>query len=84
MTRQWLTTCRDALDHFEVSDDDLIAAAQRGDQKAFVELCGRDRTEATDGSRHSYRAGFQIAIRVPSPGPTPQSCSEAIPCLCNA
>jgi len=25
----------------EVSDDDLITAAQRGDQKAFVELCGR-------------------------------------------
>src|SRR5260370_27516155 len=41
-----------------------------------------DRT--ADESRHSYRAGFQIAIRVPSPGPTPQSCSEAIPYLCNA
>src|ERR1700722_3499888 len=27
--------------HAEVSDDDLITAAQRGDQKAFVELCGR-------------------------------------------
>jgi len=25
----------------EVSDDDLITAAQRGDQQAFVELCGR-------------------------------------------
>lgn len=25
----------------EVSDDDLITAAQRGDQKAFAELCGR-------------------------------------------
>ncbi len=25
----------------EVSDDELITAAQRGDQKAFVELCGR-------------------------------------------
>jgi RNA polymerase sigma-70 factor (ECF subfamily) len=30
-----------ACDHSEVSDDDLITAAQRGDQKAFVELCGR-------------------------------------------
>jgi RNA polymerase sigma-70 factor (ECF subfamily) len=30
-------TCR----HSEVSDDDLITAAQRGDQKAFVVLCGR-------------------------------------------
>jgi RNA polymerase sigma-70 factor (ECF subfamily) len=28
-------------DHSEVSDDDLITAAQRGDQQAFVELCGR-------------------------------------------
>ena len=27
--------------HAEVSDDDLITAAQRGDQKAFVDLCGR-------------------------------------------
>jgi RNA polymerase sigma-70 factor, ECF subfamily len=27
--------------HSEVSDDDLITAAQRGNQKAFVELCGR-------------------------------------------
>jgi hypothetical protein len=27
--------------HAEVSDDDLIAAAQRGDQQAFVELCAR-------------------------------------------
>jgi hypothetical protein len=25
--------------HSEVSDDDLITAAQRGDQQAFVELC---------------------------------------------
>jgi RNA polymerase sigma-70 factor, ECF subfamily len=25
----------------EISDDDLITAAQRGDQKAFAELCGR-------------------------------------------
>ena len=25
----------------EVSDDDLVTAAQQGDQKAFVELCGR-------------------------------------------
>src|SRR6202161_2347613 len=30
-----------ARGHAEVSDDDLITAAQRGDQKAFVELCGR-------------------------------------------
>jgi RNA polymerase sigma-70 factor, ECF subfamily len=30
-----------ACGHSEVSDDDLITAAQRGDQKAFVELCGR-------------------------------------------
>jgi RNA polymerase sigma-70 factor, ECF subfamily len=28
----------------EVSDDDLITAAQRGDQKAFAELCGRHST----------------------------------------
>lgn len=28
-------------DHSEVSDDDLIAGAQRGDQQAFAELCGR-------------------------------------------
>jgi len=41
-----------------------------------------DRT--ADESRHSYRAGCQIAIRMPSPGPTPQSCSAAIPYLCNA
>ncbi len=27
--------------HAEISDDDLITAAQHGDQKAFVELCGR-------------------------------------------
>jgi hypothetical protein len=27
--------------HSEVSDDDLITAAQRGDQQAFVELCAR-------------------------------------------
>jgi RNA polymerase sigma-70 factor, ECF subfamily len=31
----------DAGGHSEVSDDDLITAAQRGDQQAFVELCGR-------------------------------------------
>ena len=30
-----------ARGHAEVSDDDLISAAQRGDQRAFVELCGR-------------------------------------------
>jgi RNA polymerase sigma-70 factor (ECF subfamily) len=30
-----------ARDHAEVSDDDLITAAQCGDQKAFVELCRR-------------------------------------------
>jgi RNA polymerase sigma-70 factor, ECF subfamily len=30
-----------ALGRAEASDDDLITAAQRGDQKAFVELCGR-------------------------------------------
>jgi RNA polymerase sigma-70 factor (ECF subfamily) len=30
-----------AYGHAEVSDDDLITAAQGGDQKAFVELCGR-------------------------------------------
>lgn len=30
-----------AIEHAEASDDDLITAAQRGDQKAFVELCGR-------------------------------------------
>ena len=30
-----------ASDHFHASDDDLITAAQRGDQRAFVELCGR-------------------------------------------
>jgi RNA polymerase sigma-70 factor, ECF subfamily len=30
--------------HSEVSDDDLITAAQRGDQKAFAELCGRHST----------------------------------------
>lgn len=28
----------------EASDDDLITAAQRGDQRAFVELCGRHST----------------------------------------
>jgi len=28
----------------EVSEDDLITSAQRGDQKAFVELCGRHST----------------------------------------
>ena len=30
-----------ARGHAEVSDDDLITAAQRGDQRAFAELCGR-------------------------------------------
>jgi RNA polymerase sigma-70 factor (ECF subfamily) len=30
-----------AYGHSEVSDDDLITAAQRGDQTAFVALCGR-------------------------------------------
>src|SRR3984957_8232176 len=30
-----------ACAYSEVSDDDLVTAAQRGDQKAFVELCGR-------------------------------------------
>ena len=30
-----------ARGHAEVSDDDLITAARRGDQKAFAELCGR-------------------------------------------
>jgi RNA polymerase sigma-70 factor, ECF subfamily len=30
-----------ASGHCVVSDDDLITAAQRGDEKAFVELCGR-------------------------------------------
>jgi RNA polymerase sigma-70 factor, ECF subfamily len=33
-----------ASGHSEVSDDDLITAAQRGDQKAFVELCRRHST----------------------------------------
>jgi RNA polymerase sigma-70 factor (ECF subfamily) len=33
-------TCR----HSEVSDDDLVTAAQCGDQKAFVALCGRHST----------------------------------------
>ncbi len=33
-----------ACDDSDVSDDDLITAAQRGDQKAFVELCGRHST----------------------------------------
>ena len=33
-----------AFGHSKVSDDDLITAAQRGDQKAFVELCGRHST----------------------------------------
>jgi RNA polymerase sigma-70 factor, ECF subfamily len=30
--------------HSEVSEDDLITAAQRGDQQAFMELCGRHST----------------------------------------
>jgi RNA polymerase sigma-70 factor (ECF subfamily) len=33
-----------AYGYFEVSDDDLLTAAQRGDQKAFAELCGRHST----------------------------------------
>jgi RNA polymerase sigma-70 factor (ECF subfamily) len=33
-----------ACGHSEVSDDDLVTAAQRGDQKAFAELCGRHST----------------------------------------
>jgi RNA polymerase sigma-70 factor, ECF subfamily len=33
-----------ACNHSEVSDDDLITAAQYGDQMAFVELCGRHST----------------------------------------
>ena len=35
-----------ACGHSEISDDDLITAAQLGDQKAFVELCGRHSTVA--------------------------------------
>ena len=35
-----------AYGHSEVSDDDLITAAQCGDQLAFVELCGRHSTVA--------------------------------------
>jgi RNA polymerase sigma-70 factor (ECF subfamily) len=35
-----------ACGHSEVSDDDLITAAQRGDQMAFVELCRRHSTVA--------------------------------------
>ena len=31
-------------DHSEISDDDLVTAAQCGDQQAFVELCGRHST----------------------------------------
>lgn len=31
-------------DRSEASDDDLITAAQRGDQQAFVQLCGRHST----------------------------------------
>jgi RNA polymerase sigma-70 factor, ECF subfamily len=30
-----------ACGHAEASDDDLVTAAQHGDQKAFAELCGR-------------------------------------------
>jgi RNA polymerase sigma-70 factor, ECF subfamily len=33
-----------ACGHSEASDDDLITAAQHGDQMAFVELCGRHST----------------------------------------
>jgi len=33
-----------ACGHSEASDDDLVTAAQRGDQMAFVELCGRHST----------------------------------------
>ena len=33
-----------ACSHSEASDDDLVTAAQRGDQRAFVELCGRHST----------------------------------------
>jgi RNA polymerase sigma-70 factor, ECF subfamily len=39
-------TCGDSYgcSKSEVSDDDLITAAQRGDEKAFAELCGRHST----------------------------------------
>jgi hypothetical protein len=36
------------------------------------------------GAGTHIEQGFQIAIRVPGPGLTSQSCSEAIPYLCNA
>ena len=44
LSRSSLRGARYTCDHSEASDDDLVTAAQRGDQKAFAELCGRHST----------------------------------------
>jgi RNA polymerase sigma-70 factor (ECF subfamily) len=41
LSRSSLRSGRYTCGHSGSSDDDLITAAQRGDQQAFVELCGR-------------------------------------------
>jgi RNA polymerase sigma-70 factor, ECF subfamily len=46
LSRSNLYDGNQACGHSEVSDDDLITAAQRGDQMAFAELCGRHSTIA--------------------------------------
>ena len=56
--------------HCEVSDDDLIVGAQRGDQQAFVELCGRhsplvknkiSQDRAEPGGRRRRTSGHAVA-----------------------
>jgi RNA polymerase sigma-70 factor (ECF subfamily) len=44
LSRSSLHDGNHACGYSEVSDDDLVTAAQRGDQKAFEELCGRHST----------------------------------------
>jgi len=41
LSRSSLRDCNYGCGHSEVTDDDLITAAQRGDQQAFMDLCGR-------------------------------------------
>ena len=46
LSRSSLHSCSVACGDSDVSDDELITAAQRGDQSAFVELCRRHSTAA--------------------------------------
>src|SRR6201986_5499006 len=44
LSRRSLRDGKNPCGHSEGSDDDLITAAQRGDQQPFVELCGGQST----------------------------------------